>query len=91
MPCQRIGHAIVCSQGQRRRVIKCAFCSEASAKLCDGRAPDRHGSCDKPICDLHATSQGPNVDYCPTCQHRSNEQKRVIKFADDLAAELGKR
>ncbi len=90
MPCERIGNAIVCSRGQRR-APKCRFCSEPSTKLCDGRAADGHGTCDKPICDKHAQHVGPNVDYCPACQKVIAEQQRVIKFADDLAAEAGKR
>jgi len=39
------------------------LCGRMSTKLCDGP------KCDIPICDLHSTSGGKNVDYCPAHAH----------------------
>lgn len=44
-------------------------CCRVSSKLCDAPAgKDLAGhllTCDMPICAQHATSGGPNIDYCP--------------------------
>jgi hypothetical protein len=55
-------------------------CGRVGGKLCD--APAGHDlagkplTCDMPICPKHATSGGPNIDYCPRHAH-------LAKPADD--------
>lgn len=67
MPCEHRDGMIICSRG--RRTPPCKFCQangsfKPSTKLCD--FPVGEGkTCDAPICDRHATSVGPNQDYCP--------------------------
>jgi hypothetical protein len=62
--------AIVC--GSRRRSTPCSVpgCGRPSTKLCDyPTAPLEFGkeakTCDAKLCGTHATSAGPNTDYCP--------------------------
>jgi hypothetical protein len=39
------------------------LCMAMAGKLCDYPVGD--GTCDMPVCDDHATSVGPDRDYCP--------------------------
>ncbi len=67
MPCHTMnlpggGSAIVCTpRGKQRR---CRWCMRWHTKLCD--APKGKGTCDAPMCDDHATPDGPDRDLCPT-------------------------
>lgn len=44
-------------------------CCRPSSKLCDAEVGTTlrgdHLTCDMPLCDQHATSVGPDRDYCP--------------------------
>jgi len=59
-----------------KRPPNCRWCNQTSTKLCDfivsptEQITHKH-TCDAPMCDQHATSVGPNKDYCPT--HRLGE------------------
>jgi len=55
------GRAIVCTRGRAAR--RCRWCPRASSKLCDHQVGQ--GTCDAPLCALHATPNGPNLDLCP--------------------------
>lgn len=46
---------------------KAVVCLAASAFLCDGPAEGRR-SCDRPLCEAHATQTGPNKHLCPRCR-----------------------
>jgi hypothetical protein len=68
MPCVIHGNAIVCGRGARPP--KCRFCDRQSTKLCDfvtshQQQVTHKKTCDAPMCDVHAKSVGPNLDYCP--------------------------
>lgn len=52
--------AIVCTRGARP--IRCK-CGARGDKLCDWPIGDGK-TCDKPMCDRHATNVGKNLDYC---------------------------
>jgi len=62
MPCEVVGNAIVCSRGPRAK--PCAYCRDASTKLCDHVLPNGR-TCDKPLCPAHAFHVTPTFDYCP--------------------------
>ena len=49
-------------------------CMAPSAYLCDGaNEANRSGTCDAPLCELHARQIGPNRHLCPAClQSRSD-------------------
>ena len=59
------GGGFACSRGnQARGGGRCYICDKPSTKLCD--APVEQGrTCDRNICDRHATRVGPNLDVCP--------------------------
>lgn len=68
---KKIGEAHLC---MRRHSEYCMPCwqidrlRQLSSKLCD--FPLGNGkTCDKPICNFHATSGGKNIDYCPDHKH----------------------
>lgn len=48
-------------------------CARPGGLLCDGPVGETLGgkpiTCDAPICKRHATSGGPNIDYCPQHSH----------------------
>lgn len=43
-------------------------CMVWSEFLCDGPAAGRRGTCDRPLCEAHATQVGPNSHLCPSCR-----------------------
>ena len=53
--------AIVCTGG--RKAAPCGFCAKAHTRLCD--YPSGKGTCDAKMCEGHATSVGPDRDFCP--------------------------
>jgi len=62
------GGKIIC---RVRRPVrkKCAYCELDHTKLCDAPMPNG-GTCDKPMCPLHATrGKTPNTDYCQEHAH----------------------
>lgn len=63
MPCEIRGNAIVCSRGGRKAPA-CRWCGKPSTKLCD-YPTSKNQTCDAPICNEHAKSQGKNLDTCP--------------------------
>lgn len=71
MPCNTIKDdegrvtAIICSRNRRQW---CHVCRAACTKLCDFPLTGKKAgqTCDRPMCDRHAVSQGPEVDYCET-------------------------
>jgi hypothetical protein len=73
MPCLVVdvpggGRAIVKLAAPRRKF--CPFCKAGVkryvTKLCDYPLPfDPKQTCDAGMCDRHAFSVAPNVDYCP--------------------------
>ena len=42
----------------------CAECGDVGTQLCDYPVGDGK-TCDRPVCEFHATEVAPNVDYCP--------------------------
>ena len=64
MPCDNITipDAIICS-GRGRRRKRCEFCPASGTRLCDFPAAGGR-TCDAPLCDLHAVTVAPNIDYC---------------------------
>ncbi len=77
MPCERIGNAIVCSRGRRRKAQLCA-CGSVSTRLCDWKigkpAPgEKQRTCDVTLCHdcTHEIEVNPGaaalrlVDLCP--------------------------
>lgn len=82
MTCDEIkvpgGHAIVCSRGRRRR-RKCDVCDRASVAQCDADL-GRGRTCDRHLCDIHATAVGPDLDLCPT--HATNPPARQLELLD---------
>lgn len=63
MPCERVGPAIVCSRGSRKR-NRCIYCGGYSTKLCDGPKLGSARTCDKPLCTSCAYHVPPDRDYC---------------------------
>jgi hypothetical protein len=61
--CEKVGGMIVCSSG-RKRPATCFWCDKVSTKLCDHEIV-KGRTCDKPMCDHHATRVGQNLDTCP--------------------------
>lgn len=55
--------AIVCSRGRKTRNCYVPHCRRPATKLCDH--PVENGTCDAPICDIHARYIGPGIDHCP--------------------------
>ena len=52
-----------------------------SAYLCDGaNEANRSGTCDAPLCELHARQIGPNRHLCPAClqSHRDSDPQRGL-------------
>lgn len=46
---------------------KRVVCLVASEFLCDGPGSNRR-TCDRPLCEAHATQTGPNKHLCPACR-----------------------
>lgn len=56
-------------------------CMAPSAFLCDGtNNANRSGTCDAPLCEVHARQIGPNRHLCPTCllSHGDAERQRSL-------------
>jgi len=72
-PCKEVrlpGGGVAFVRYANRRVPKCGWCHELSTKLCDfvispPQQVTHKKTCDAPMCDTHAKSVGPNLDYCP--------------------------
>ena len=59
------GFAIICSRGRKPRALcQEPGCKNIHTKLCDWPGPHA-GTCDRMLCDDHATSVGDDKDYCP--------------------------
>lgn len=60
------GTAIVCTRGSRR-TPRCSMakCERPGRYQCDAKNALGHGTCDRWLCEMHRTSAGGNVDYCP--------------------------
>lgn len=71
MPCQTVilpggGRAILCFD--RGRASKCSVegCDQPADYACDFPDPSRRsGTCDANLCEAHAVSKGPDLDWCP--------------------------
>lgn len=57
----------ICGGRRLLRPLACLWCSYPHTKLCDFpvKRNGKWASCDHRICDSHATTIRPNVDYCP--------------------------
>jgi len=72
MPCEieeRKG-SVVFTRYAKPPLKKCRWCQHLCTKLCDFviSPPEQvthRRTCDAPMCDAHAKSVGPNLDYCP--------------------------
>ena len=66
------GRAIVCSRGRKPKRKRCEVsgCTVPHTKLCDYPVK-RKKTCDMKLCSGHATSVGPDRDYCPS--HRTKD------------------
>lgn len=73
MPCEwrnLPGGGMVHIRYAKGAVKKCRWCQSLSTKLCDFVVSDpavitHRKTCDAPMCNDHAKSVGPNLDYCP--------------------------
>lgn len=57
-----------CSRGGRpaRALCQAPGCTKVHSRLCDHPAPRRRsGTCDRRLCDEHATPAGEDRDLCP--------------------------
>jgi len=69
-----LGFATVCSRG-RRKAPKCAYCSQPSTKLCDGKR--EKGTCDRPMCPAHVSITSGSTDFCRDCSPNKAVQQRL--------------
>ena len=56
-------------------------CMAPSAFFCDGpNKANRSGTCDAPLCEVHARQIGPNRHLCPACllSHCNADQQRSL-------------
>lgn len=80
MPCKPIRGkdftAIVCTRGRKPAACQEPGCTRPHTKLCDYPVTRRGGpaTCDRKICDAHATGVGPDTDYC-TAHARAEKDK----------------
>ena len=60
-------NAIVCGlRGAKKKKCWVEHCTTPNTKLCDYPVEGKKSkTCDRPICDKHATSVGPDRDVCP--------------------------
>lgn len=67
-----------CSRGQRQTCGQ-PDCRRPMTKLCDFKLKGKleGKTCDRPLCDTHAQSVGPNLDYCPA--HKGLADKQAAK------------
>jgi hypothetical protein len=74
MACENHGGVIICGRRASPR-HSCAFCSRYATHQCDFPVTrnGKKGTCDQWMCDRCATSQGPNLDFCPP--HERNKVK----------------
>lgn len=65
------GFAIIYSRGRKPRALcQEPGCINVHSKLCDWPTKESNPdgtitTCDRRICDDHAASGGPDIDYCP--------------------------
>ena len=90
MPFYRLKTGIVHVKGTRlpapcnaRTLIdsKQQVCMAPSAYLCDGASnANSSGTCDAPLCEVHARPIGPNRHLCPACHlsHCNADQQRSL-------------
>lgn len=92
MPFYRLKTGIVHVKGTRLPAPCCVrfswpnsgkeqICMAPSAYLCDGaNNASRSGTCDAPLCEIHARQIGPNRHLCPTCHlsHRDADPQRGL-------------
>jgi len=63
-PACREAIGVLTSDGRAMQI-----CGAMSTFLCDGPAPaGKRGTCDRPLCDAHATQVGPDAHLCPSCR-----------------------
>jgi hypothetical protein len=64
MECEIHDNMIICRSG---RSHSCKFCGKRATKQCDFPVirEGKEQTCDAWLCAGCATSQGPNVDWCP--------------------------
>ena len=55
-------HAIVCTLPS---VERCTVCGHPAGKLCDYLV-GKNTTCDAALCNRHAVSRWPGIDWCPT-------------------------
>lgn len=69
-------HLVICSRGVHVR--RCRTCGAPSTKLCDFplRGEKAGQTCDVPLCDRCAVSQGVNRDYCPPHARLVEKEKK---------------
>jgi hypothetical protein len=77
--CERVGNAIICGRGSRKKLGKCQECWVVEATvLCDGPVRlkgARPGTCDKPLCRGCAMHVAPDRDYCKS--HKDPASRRL--------------
>ncbi len=47
---------------------KAETCLVCSSYLCDGPSKTARRTCDRALCEAHATQVGPDAHLCPTCR-----------------------
>jgi hypothetical protein len=78
--------AIVC--GVRGSASRYCQCGRAGKLLCDWKAPHRRsGTCDRPLCTLHATEVAPGKHLCPEHRTAFEAWKRRNGLTDAAALE----
>lgn len=68
-PACREAVGVLTSDGQPMQI-----CGAMSEFLCDGAAAGHRGTCDRPLCEAHATQVGPNSHLCPSCRTEAIEE-----------------
>jgi len=66
------------------KVATCYLCGKEATKLCDWHGGQKR-TCDRGLCDEHATSPAPNKDLCPP--HAKMWAERNARAASAAAVE----
>lgn len=63
-------------------------CMDMSAYLCDGSSASEGKTCDRPLCQAHATQIGKDKHLCPDCRvaHFANQQPSLFTSLVGTAA-----
>lgn len=60
-----LGAGFVCGSRPRRHPCSHPGCTNTGTRQCDYPLGENGRTCDRYVCDGHATPIGPNLDHCP--------------------------